>query len=132
MTMRFCLTAIALACSSLFASVGYAQLSGSPGTTSSGTRVATLDEQLINRLRATTDERKAYIRLISTLVDNGRLEQRMVVGIERYAIRKNPQFPFPYFERAMRFEAQKRGIELPPVQLLAGSASTYVPRNDSR
>jgi len=109
-----------------------AQLTDPRGLSSSSSQVATLEEQLINRLRATTEDRRAYIRMIGTLITNGTFEQRYVVAIERYALRKNPQFPFPYFERAMRFEAEKRGIELPPVQLLAGSASTYMPRADSR
>jgi len=103
-----------------------AQLTEPQIESASQIRVATLEEQLINRLRATTDDRKAYIRMVLLLVDNGTFERRQVVAIERYAIRRNPQFPFPYFERAMRFEAEKRGIELPPVQLLAGSISTYL------
>jgi len=49
-----------------------------------------------------------------------------LIAIQRYAMRRNPQFPFPYFERAMRFEAEKVGIDLPPVQLLAGSKSTQM------
>lgn len=104
-----------------------AQVSERNGVKPTGNRVATLDEQLVNQLRATTEERKAYVRLVVQLVESGRLEQSYVQAITRYAIRKNPQFPFPYFERAMRFEAQKRGITLPPVQLLAGSISTFSP-----
>jgi hypothetical protein len=109
-----------------------AQLTPSRVASASATQVATLDEQLINRLRATTEERQAYVRLVVDKISTGEFDQRMVLAIERYAIRKNPQFPFPYFERAMRFEAEKRGIELPPVQLLVGAASTYMPRRDSR
>ncbi len=96
-------------------------------TTATDNRTATLEEQLINRLRATTDDRKAYIRLIVDHVNAGRIESRLVIAIQRYSIRKNPGFPFPYFERAMRFEAGKRGIDLPPVELLAGSASSFLP-----
>ena len=105
-----------------------AQISESRIMSATEGRVATLEEQLINQLRATTDDRKAYVRLVVQLSNNGRLDPRLVLAIQRYAVRKNPQFPFPYFERAMRFEAEKRGIELPPVQLLAGSASTYLSR----
>ncbi len=107
--------------------VAYAQVSDVLTERPTGSSVATLEQQLINQLRATTDDRKAYIRLVVQLVSDGQFEQRYLLAIERYAIRKNPQFPFPYFERAMRFEASKRGIELPPVQLLAGSISTYTP-----
>ena len=108
-------------------STAQAQITDKAALPVTGNRVATLEEQLINQLRATTEDRKAYIRLVVQLVNSGQFEQRYLLAIERYAIRKNPQFPFPYFERAMRFEADKRGIELPPVQLLAGSKSTYTP-----
>jgi hypothetical protein len=111
------------------AAPAHAQLTVPRITSATDSRTATLEEQLVNRLRATTEEKRAYIRLVVQLVEDGQFEQRYVVAIERYAIRKNAQFPFPYFERAMRFEAEKRGIELPPVQLLAASPSTYDPRN---
>ena len=108
-------------------STAQAQITDKTAVPATGNRVATLEEQLINQLRATTEDRKAYIRLVVQLVNSGQFEQRYLLAIERYAIRKNSQFPFPYFERAMRFEADKRGIELLPVQLLAGSKSTYTP-----
>lgn len=78
--------------------------------------VATLEEQLINRLRATTDAQAEYIRLVVKLVDEEKLEARLVVAIEQYAIRRNPRFPFPYFERALRYESAKRGVILTPLR----------------
>lgn len=81
--------------------------------------VATLEEQLTNRLRATTDQQKGFLRRVSVLVEQGKLEQRLVVAVYRYALKRNSVFPFPFFERAMRFEAGKRGVDLPPVQLIA-------------
>jgi hypothetical protein len=104
-----------------------AQITDPRVTSATEGRTATLEEQLINQLRATTEERKAYVRMVVQYTTTGELDPRLVIAIQRYAARKNPQFPFPYFERAMRFEAEKRGIELPPVQLLAGSRSTYTP-----
>ncbi len=103
----------------------HGQIAQFPSEPATGSRVATLEQQLTNQLRATTAERQAYIRIVVQLTENGQLEERLVQAIQRYATRKNSTFPFPYFERAMRFEAAKRGIELPPVQLLAGTASTY-------
>ena len=79
-------------------------------------RFATLEEQLVNRLKATTRERRGYVAFIVSQVRTGRLDSRLVVALERYARRKNPQFPFPFFERALRHEAAKRGISLPRVQ----------------
>jgi hypothetical protein len=48
---------------------------------------------------------------------------KLVVAIERYAIRRNPQFPFPFFERAMRIEAAKRGVTLPESRQFATTKS---------
>ena len=84
--------------------------------------MATLDEQLINRLRATTDERQTYLRIIAAKTEQGVFDQRRILAIERFAMKRNPNFPFPYFERAMRNEAERLGVYLPPVRLLAGPA----------
>ena len=105
------------------ASTSQAQLTTRRITSATENKVATLDEQLINQLRATTEDRKAFIRMVVLLVDQERFEKGHLLAIQRYAMRRNPDFPFPYFERAMRFEAEKVGITLPPVQLLAVSKS---------
>ncbi len=98
-----------------------AQIAG-PGVPTQGDAVASLEDQLINRLRATEEQQRGYIRRVTLLVREGKLEPRLVVAVYRYAVRRQPVYPFPYFERAMRFEAQKRGIRLPPVQLVATTA----------
>jgi len=55
--------------------------------------------------------------------ETGELDQARVLAFERYAIRRNPEFPFPFFERAMRFEADRTGVVLPPVRMLANPAN---------
>ena len=125
--IRVCFVSCLLFVSSTIASNCQAQLTDPRIESATESRTATLEEILINQLRATTDDRKVFLRLIVQLVDSGQFEQVQVIAISRWAIRKNPRFPFPYFERAMRFEAEKRDIELPPVQLLAGSAAVTFP-----
>jgi len=88
-----------------------------------GTQTATLEDQLINRLRATTEDRQAYIRLVVAKVNTGEFDRGRILALERYAIKKNSSFPFPYFERVMRAEAERVGVYLPPVQLLAGGSA---------
>ncbi|MEM1070685.1 MAG: hypothetical protein AAGG48_27595 [Planctomycetota bacterium] len=87
-------------------------------------RKATLEEQLTNRLRATRDDQKAYIRFVVKRVEEGDLEKRLVLAVEKYSIRRNRYFPFPFFERAIRFEAAKRSVLLPSVQTFATTRST--------
>ena len=84
-------------------------------------RFANLEEQLVNRLKATTRERRGYLNFVVNQVRIGKLDSRIVVAIERYARRRNPEFPFPFFERALRFESAKRGIALPKVQQFAST-----------
>lgn len=92
--------------------------------TSSVDRTATLEEQLVNRLKATRVEQRAYIKYIVGLTKDGRLDPKLVVAIERYAIRRNGHYPFPFFERALKYEANKRGLVLPDVQHFSSSRRT--------
>jgi hypothetical protein len=102
------------------ASSASAQITTPTNSGYGGTQTASLEDQLINRLKATTEDRQAYIRLVVQRVDAGIIDKGRVLAFERYAIRKNPHFPFPFFERAMRAEANRLDIYLPPVKLLAG------------
>lgn len=100
----------------LFAASASAQITPSRSLSGGTAPVATLDEQLINQLRATTDAQAEYIRMVVKLVDEKKLESRLVIAVERYAIRRNPRYPFPYFERALRYESAKRGVDLVPLR----------------
>jgi hypothetical protein len=108
----------------LFASGVSAQITQPIGNgQQGGSQIATLEQQLINRLKATTADRQTYIKLVVQKTDTGELDQARVLAFERYAIRRNPEFPFPFFERAMRFEADRTGVVLPPVRMLANPAN---------
>ncbi len=85
-------------------------------------RYATLTDQLVNRLRATRTDQQDYITLIVNKVKAGELDTKLVIAVERYAMKRNPSFPFPFFERALRYEAAKRGIALPTVMEIASTA----------
>ncbi len=87
-------------------------------------RFATLEEQLINRLRATAEDQKAYVRFVVNKVRENQLDVKLVIAVQQYAIKRNPQLPFLFFERALKIEAGKRGVALPPVRQFA---TTSVP-----
>tara|TARA_R110002049_G_scaffold27321_2_gene94134 strand:- start:294136 stop:294528 length:393 start_codon:yes stop_codon:yes gene_type:complete len=95
---------------------------------SSNIRIANLDEQLTNRLRAISVEQRNYIRYIIRQVELKKLDVKLIVAVERYALRKNPEFPFPFFERAIRFEASKRGVSLPTVKEFSASLDSRIPK----
>ncbi|NND98643.1 MAG: hypothetical protein HKN47_15080 [Pirellulaceae bacterium] len=87
-------------------------------------RFATLEEQLTNRLRATTRQQRGYVQFVVAEVKKGRLDFRLVVAIERYALKRKPDYPFPFFEQALRHEAAKRGVKLPAIQQFATTKIT--------
>jgi hypothetical protein len=88
-------------------------------------RLANLEEQLTNRLRATAEDQRNYIKFVVTQVRESKLDIKLVVAVERYARRRHPRLPFLFFERALRYEANKRGVTLPSVRQFA---STKTPR----
>ena len=96
-----------------------AQITAPRSLSASVDRYATLEEQLVNRLRATAEDQRNYLTFVVQKVREGRLDLKLVVGIERYALRRNPSLPFLFFERALKYEAGKRGVVLPPVRQFA-------------
>ncbi len=78
-----------------------------------------LEDQLRSRLRATTRSQIGYIQYVVKQVKDGRLDMRLVIAVERYAIRRRSDFPFPFFEQAMGYEAAKRNVILPKVKTFA-------------
>jgi hypothetical protein len=89
-------------------------------------RFATLEEQLINRLRATAEDQKAYIQFVVNKVRENQLDVKLVVAIQQYAMKRNPNLPFLYFERALKVEAGKRGVNLPPVRQFATTSASSI------
>lgn len=81
-------------------------------------RVATLNDQLVAGLRATRPEQKEFIAKVVRAVDEKRLDHQLVSAVFVWSRRRWPPMPFPYFERAMRIEAAKRGVALPKVSLV--------------
>ena len=120
----FLLRCILIAGCSLIASETTAQITTPRILSADIDPTARLEEQLINRLHATTDDQAEYLRHIVKLVEEGKLEARLVVAIERYALRRNPNYAFPYFERALRYEAAKRGVALATLRHFQSTADT--------
>ena len=97
------------------------QITTSRSLSADQNHLATLKEQLTNRLRATRNDQRAYLNFVIKLVDQGKLDRSLVVALERYALRRNPSYPFPFFERAMKYECGKRGVSLPAVKQFANT-----------
>ncbi len=87
-------------------------------TAPGGSKVARLEDQLLVGLRATRTDQRTFLRKIAEHVEKGAMERARVLAIYEWAITRNGRYPFPYFERAMRLDAKKLGIELPEVQIV--------------
>lgn len=88
------------------ASINAAERTGERNTTS-------LSEQLTKGLRAITPEQKQFVSVVVTYVDQGVIPQAMVNLVYRWALERNENVPFPYFEYAMRILSKRRGVVLP-------------------
>lgn len=84
-----------------------------PTPPESGTQIASLEDYLVNSLRATLPEQRTFIKLVEQKVENGELERKLVLAVLKYAHRRHSRFPFPFFERAMRIQAAKQDVTLP-------------------
>ena len=99
----------------------YGQITQPRKLSASPDRYASLTEQLTNRLRAFDQEKRNYVAMVVKLVRDGKLDAKLVLAVQRFAIKRNAEFPFPFFERALRYEAGKRGVNLPTVRQFAST-----------
>jgi hypothetical protein len=74
--------------------------------------VAALRDLLANGLKCRKDEEFQFVDLVVARVEEGKLSRDMVKSIFIWARRKNSQFPFPYFQRAMRIIADRLEVDL--------------------
>lgn len=113
---------LAFAAAVLFsASTAFAQLTAPPAARGGGPRVASLEERLVNGLRATRPEQQAFLQQVVQEVEAGRLPAGLVNAVYKWAQGRFPLYPFPFFERGMRVEARRRGVNLPSVDLIIRS-----------
>ena len=100
--------------------VRLAQIPFEPGQMSQG-RVVRLEDQLTFGLHATRADQRNFLRKVAEGVEKGNLERARVNAVYKWALLRNDRYPFPYFERAIRLEANKKNVTLPPVQLIITS-----------
>ncbi|QDS87137.1 hypothetical protein EC9_13130 [Rosistilla ulvae] len=96
----------------------FAQITPTRTTAGTAQSVVRLEDQLINGLRATREEQQAFLKSVVVLSEQGKLDKRLINAIYVWSRRRQPLYPFPFFERGLRIEAQKRGIALPVVNLV--------------
>lgn len=106
---------MALALSDLPALSGLSALSGTSARaeeTIGGAEVISLEDQLKTGLKARLPEEKEFIEEVARLVNEGELPRKLVDSTFVWAVRRRTTYPFPAFERALRLQADRLGVDL--------------------
>ena len=74
--------------------------------------VASLEDRLKTGLRARRPQEVAFIKDVVQLVQRGELPGKLVDSAYLWAIRHQTKYPFPAYERALRIQADRIGIDL--------------------
>jgi len=67
-------------------------------------------------LKTRLSEEKAFVTLVMEKVRAGEIPEKMVETSYKWVLNKHPDtnYPFIYFERVLRIQGDKVGIEIPP------------------
>lgn len=72
---------------------------------------APLADRLKAGLKARRPEETSFLEEVAHLVDTGALPRKLVDSTSMWAIRRRQDYPFPAFERALRLQADRLGVE---------------------
>jgi len=71
-----------------------------------------LEDRLKTGLRARRPEENAFIEGVARLVRSGELPAKLVDSTYLWALQRQQKYPYPLFERALRIQASRIGVEL--------------------
>jgi hypothetical protein len=74
--------------------------------------VISLEDQLKTGLKARRPEETEFLEDVARLVDTGKLPRKLVDSTFMWALRRGQAYPFPAFERALRLQADRLGVDL--------------------
>ena len=75
-------------------------------------KVAGLEDRLKTGLRARRPEEHRFIERVVQLVRKGNLPGKLVDSTYLWAVERQQKYPYPLFERALRIQADRLGIDL--------------------
>lgn len=74
--------------------------------------VMSLEDRLVTGLRARRPEDVAFLERVATLVEEGRLPEKVVNSTLAWAQRRGRNYPLPSFRRALELQADHLGVSL--------------------
>lgn len=97
--------------------VGLLSLAPGPGTLGDEPQaprgeVMSLEDRLVAGLKARRPEDVAFLERVATLVDEGRIPEKVVNSTLAWAQRRGRNYPLPSFRRALKIQADRLGVSL--------------------
>lgn len=71
-----------------------------------------LEDRLKTGLKARRPEENAFLEEVARLVRMGELPAKLVDSTYLWALQRQQKYPYPLFERAIRIQAGRIGVEL--------------------
>lgn len=72
----------------------------------------TLEDRLKAGLKCRRPEEFEFVAAVAELVKNGQLQPDLVLSTYRWAVKQRPDFPFYYFQYALKQRAAALGVNL--------------------
>ena len=73
---------------------------------------ATLEDRLNSGLKCRRSEEFSFVGTVSQRVKTGKIPEALVLQTMQWSLRKNPRFPFFYFQFAVKKQAAALGVSL--------------------
>ena len=80
--------------------------------TEDGKTAVTLESRLTTGLKARRPEDVEFVERVAEMVRTGQLPAKVVDSTFLWAIRRRQSYPFPAFQKALRIQADRLGIEI--------------------
>jgi hypothetical protein len=73
---------------------------------------ATLEDRLNSGLKSRRQEEFNFVAVVSQRVRTGQIPEALVLQTMQWSLKKNPKFPFFYFQFAVKKQADALGVSL--------------------
>lgn len=73
---------------------------------------ATLEERLKSGLKCRRQDEFDFVSVVAQRVRTGQIPEALVIQTMQWSLKKNPKFPFFYFQFAVRKQANALGVSL--------------------
>ena len=73
---------------------------------------ATLEDRLNSGLKSRRPDEFSFVAIVAQRVRTGKIPEALVLQTMQWSLKKNPKFPFYYFQFAVKKQASALGVSL--------------------